>query len=267
MRLSLLLQLALCLCFGAAFGRLAGAEADAAFAEGNRRFEAGDYEGAASLYEALAGEGRVSAELFYNLGAAKHRIGESGEAALWMRRALLVEPGMPEARQSLRHLRAQFAWLEFSEGGVRGLLASIGPASWRWTLVFLVWGGLLLLVAALALPALRAKRSGAVTLGFVLLMTAFVVSRLESYRDRNLAVQNFATVVARETSALAAPAPDAKAVVALPPGSELRILQKTGPWNYAEIPGGLRGWVRSTSVVGVWPAVAGGQDGNRGTEG
>jgi tetratricopeptide (TPR) repeat protein len=240
-------------CFGAAFG----ADADAAFAEANRRFEAGDHAAAAAAYEALAESGLASAELFYNLGAAKHRLGEGGEAALWMRRALLLEPGMPEARQSLGYLRSQFAWFEFSEGGLRSLLASLPPVFWRWSVSLLVWSGLLLLAAAFSLPQWKERRSSAVTWAMLLLMAAFVVARIDRYRERNLAIGNFATVVAPETSALTAPAPEAKAVVALPPGSELRLLQQSGPWTYAEIPGDLRGWVRTEAIAPVWPLDAG----------
>ena len=52
-----------------------------------------------------------------------------------------------------------------------------------------------------------------------------------------------------------APAPDAKSVIDLPPGSEVRILRDSGPWRYVEIPGDLRGWIRAEALEPVWPII------------
>lgn len=249
LRLPVPILLLLCLLVGTT----AKADPSAAFAEANGLFESGDSAAAASAYETLVAEGQLSADLFYNLGASKHRLGESGEGALWMRRALVLEPGMPEAVQSLAYLRAKLAFFEFAERPLDRHLGSLPATFGRWSVSLCLWAGIIALSSAYLVPRLRPNRSALVTLGLVLLMAAFVAFRASRYRSERLAVENFATVVKPETTALTAPVPDAKAVVALPPGSEVRLLQSSGPWSYVEIPGDLRGWVRSETVVPVWP--------------
>lgn len=233
-------------------GRLPAAP-EAAFTEANAVFESGDHEGAAKAYEKLAREGHLSPELFYNLGAAKFRSGKEGEAILWMRRALHLDPGMAEARQSLRYLQGRLAYFEFAGGGFDRFLSSLPARFTDWTASLLLWTGLLAAGAAFAFPTLRIRRASLVTFALVAGMAAMVAWRAGRYRAERIAPENFATVTAGEVSALTAPVPGAKPVVGLPPGSELRLLQQSGPWYYAEIPGDLRGWVRRESIEPVWP--------------
>lgn len=249
MTVRLLVLCLLCVLSGAA----AKADPSAAFAEANRLFESGDHAGAAAAYEALVDRDRLSADLLYNLGASKHRLGESGEGALWMRRALVLDPGMPEAVQSLAYLRAKLAFFEFAQRPLNRYLGGLPASFGRWSVSLCLWAGLIALSSAFLLPRLKPNRSTFIALGLVLFMAAFVASRASRYRNERLAVENFATVVKPDTLALTAPVSDAKTVVALPPGSEVRLLQASGPWSYVEIPGDLRGWVRSEAVVPVWP--------------
>ncbi len=49
---------------------------------------------------------------------------------------------------------------------------------------------------------------------------------------------------------------DSAPVISLPEGSEVRIIQDTGPWIYALIPGNMVGWIHHTSVEKNWPIPA-----------
>lgn len=231
-------------------------EATLAFAEANRLYESGDHAAAATAYESLAAAGHLSADLYYNLGAAKEKLGRSGEAVLWMRRAALLEPGMPEARQSLGHLRTRLAFFEFGETWLDRTIAALPAGFGRWASSLALWGGLLAFAAAFVVPRLQPNRSAFVTLGLVLLMAAFVFSRVGRYREHRLAPERFTIVIGENVNAVTAPTSDAKTVVALPPGSELRLLRVAGPWTYAEIPGDLRGWIRTEAIRPVWPLPA-----------
>lgn len=224
-----------------------------AFAEANRLYENGDHAAAAAAYENLAAAGHLSPDLYYNLGAAKEKLGRSGEAVLWMRRAAYLEPGMPEARQSLNYLRTRLAFFEFSETWLDRTLSILPATAPRWLSVLALWSGLLALAAAFVVPRLQPNRSAFVTLGLVLLMAAFVFSRVGLYHEQHLAPGRSTIVIGENVDAVTAPAADAKTVVALPPGSEIRLLRVAGPWAYAEIPGDLRGWIRTESIRPVWP--------------
>jgi tetratricopeptide (TPR) repeat protein len=234
-------------------GALRADDASSAFTEANRLYEQGDYAAAATAYQTLVDAENLSADLYYNLGAAKQKLGQSGEAALWMRRALHLEPGMPEAEQSLTFLRTRLAFFEFAGTWLDRTIAALPAAFGRWVSSLALWTGLLAIAGAFVAPRLRPNRSALITLGLVLLMASFVFSRVGRYREQRLSPSTFAIVTGDSVSALTAPTSDAKPVVALPPGSELRLLRITGPWTYAEIPGDLRGWVRTESVQPVWP--------------
>ena len=231
----------------------AATEPDESFAAANRDFEAGKFAEASTAYLDLAKSGQISSELYYNLGTTQYRLGKTGAAILWMRRALVVEPAMPEVRQSLEFLSGKIGYLEFTGDRVARFIGRLPATFSKWAVALALWTGLIALSLAFSVERLRPNRSALVTLALVAGMAAFVASRIGQYRATRIAIENFATVTADGASALTAPAPEAKPVIGLPPGSEVRILRETGQWFYAEIPGELRGWIPSTALEPVWP--------------
>jgi len=226
---------------------------DEAFAAANRDFEAGKFAEASSAYLDLTKAGHISSELYFNLGTAQYRLGKTGEAILWMRRALVVEPAMPEVRQSLEFLSGKIGYLEFTGDRVARFIGRLPATFSKWAVALALWTVLIALSLAFAVERLRPNRSALVTLALVAGMFAFVASRIGQYRATRIAFENFATVTADGASALTAPAPEAKSVIGLPPGSEVRILRESGQWLYAEIPGDLRGWIPLPALEPVWP--------------
>lgn len=229
------------------------ADSTADFEKANHLFETGEFAAAKTAYEEMARAGNLSPDLYFNLGAASHRAGQSGEGVLWMRRALVLAPGMREASQSLAFLRSHLGCLEFAESGTARFLAALPSGFGLWTGSLCLWFAGLAAMGGLALPRLRPHRRALFTLATLLLLTAFATHRVSRYRATRLAPENFAVVIAPESHALTAPVPDAKKVIDLPPGSEVRILRRSDQWTYVEIPGDLRGWIRTELIRPVWP--------------
>lgn len=232
---------------------IAAADPDERFVSANRDFESGNFAEAASKYHELAREGHISSDLYFNLGTAAYRLGKVGEAILWMRRALVVEPAMPEVRQSLEFLRSKVAFLEFTEGRVARVIGALPATFGKWASSIGIWTSLIALSLAFFVQKFRSKRSVLITIAIIGGMGTFVALRIGHYRATRVAIENFATITTTDVRALTAPAPDAKSVIDLPPGSEVRILRDSGQWRYAEIPGDLRGWIRTESLEPVWP--------------
>lgn len=228
-------------------------EAESLFESANADFEANKFEDAALKYEQLARSGRISAELYFNLGTAKYRLGESGEAILWMKRALLVDPGMPEAKQSLTFLRSRIGFFEFAESRLDRFIGSLPATFGMWATSLAAWACLILISIAVFIESLRGKRSSLITFAIIAAMGAVVASRVGHYRTTKVGLENFSTITGSGVSALTAPVLDAKAVVDLPSGSEVRVLRDSGAWLYTEIPGDLRGWVRRDTIEVNWP--------------
>ncbi|MEM9281348.1 MAG: SH3 domain-containing protein [Verrucomicrobiota bacterium] len=229
------------------------AELDQLFDEANSKFESGDYTEAETLYLDLTKKGHLSPELFFNMGTTQFRQGNSGEAILWMRRAAIIDPAMPEIGQNLAFFRQRLGFLEFGQTSLDTILRALPRHTGLWVATTCLWLALISLAAAFLSRRLKPNRSSLITAGVILGMFSLVGFRLEDYQMRNINPRFYATVTANDSSARTAPSPDSSVVIALPPGSELRILQETGPWSYVDIPGDLRGWVRSDEIAANWP--------------
>ena len=71
------------------------------FAEGNRLYQEGDFAAAAASYGAVIEGGFESAEVYYNLGNAHFRLGETARAVLNYRRAARLDPANDDIRANL----------------------------------------------------------------------------------------------------------------------------------------------------------------------
>lgn len=77
-------------------------QANSIFAEANAAFEAGDAAKALEAYERLERSGFATARVLANAGTAAQRLGDTGRAVLYYRRALRADPGYSPALESLR---------------------------------------------------------------------------------------------------------------------------------------------------------------------
>jgi tetratricopeptide (TPR) repeat protein len=68
----------------------------------NEAYQKGKYEEAKVDYIQLAGTHEYSADLFYNLGNAWFKLGDQGRAILNYERALILNPGLEEAKANLQ---------------------------------------------------------------------------------------------------------------------------------------------------------------------
>jgi hypothetical protein len=144
-------------------------DAGAALREGNRRFQAGDLEGAMAAYAAgygraaeygrAAGYDGTDPLLAYNLGTTAHHLERLPEALLWYRRAIAGNSGDsaprvddPWLRDNLELVREQL-----QEGGARDETAAASWSFWMDHHRRLLWIGIVLAWAAL--PAVLLPRS------------------------------------------------------------------------------------------------------------
>ncbi|MDZ4860083.1 MAG: tetratricopeptide repeat protein [Candidatus Hydrogenedentes bacterium] len=80
---------------------------DATFQRGNSAYESEDYQTAIAAYEQLMAEGVEHESLFFNLGNAYFRAGNTGLAIVNYERALRINPAHTSARQNLDFAVAQ----------------------------------------------------------------------------------------------------------------------------------------------------------------
>jgi len=233
--------------FCAGAGDLEAAD-DPTFVKANQAYSEGRFQEAVDGYENLVQSGRWSANLFYDLGNAWFRLGDFGKAILNYERTLSLDPRHPEAAANLRLARDEARALELRKDWIERYVStatstqySIAAAVGFW---FALFGAARLFfsprrsVAQMALIALAVVVSGT---------SVFALYTMENGTRGNA----LGIVTGKDIEARLATADNASSVLALPPGTEIKILSERGDWIYAALPNDLRGWIPAKSAEKV----------------
>src|SRR2546423_3904212 len=234
--------------FCALVGRSVFAQGEIEFEKANQEFAQGHFKEAISSYEALIRDGQWSANLFYNLGNAYFRIGDFGRAILNYERALALDRHHPEATANLQIARDEARSLEMQPSRLERYLQLATANQFSIVATVAFWIALFSLAALL----FRRRRSAAMTaLLFVMFLifagAIFAIWQLE----RGSEGRSLAIVTGKDVQARLATADTANSVLALPPGSEIKILSTRGDWIYAALPNTLRGWIPAKNAEQV----------------
>lgn len=220
--------------------------------EGNAAFQKGDYPAAIRAYETAIAAHGPSAGAYYNLAIAQIKEGQRAQAAVSLHRALMLEPGMADARISLSEIErsqgvplAKSNWLDLvAEKVPLSLVAGVGSA--------ILWAGMFGLVFLI----IRGKGNfGLLATGLVILIFGAALLGTGVLADPRLSQAQIGVIVAEKgAKLLSAPADQSPTVAALPPASSVQVIRKSGDWTYCEAATGEKGWLPSASVERVVPA-------------
>jgi len=240
------LALFLWLIFGIASVTIA--QSDAEFAKANQDCAQGHFKEAIVGYETLVRSGRWNTNLFYDLGNTYFRTGDFGRAILNYERALALDRHHPEATANLQIARDESHALELQPTRLEHYLhfASINQYSIAAAAAF--WLG------AFGIAALIfARRRSAVLIGLsIACLLVCAISGWAAYTlEQGSKGQTLAIVTGKDVQARLATADTANSVLALPPGSEIKILSTRGDWVYAALPNDLRGWIQTKNAEQV----------------
>ncbi len=238
--------IALLFCAGSAVS--AFAQPDAEFAKANQEYAQGHFKDAISSYEAVVRAGQWNANLFYDLGNAYFRTGDFGRAILNYERALALDNHHPEATANLQIARDEARALELQPTRLERYLqfASINQYSIAAAVAF--WLGIF---GIAALIFARRRSAALLSLSILcLLVCAMAVWAIHTL-DNGSEGRALAIVTGKDVQARLATADTANSVLALPPGSEIKILSTRGDWMYAALPNDLRGWIQAKSAEQV----------------
>ena len=234
------------------------AQPDAEFLKANQDYAAGNFQNAIKGYEALVQARQFSANLFYNLGNAYFRAGDLGAAILNYERALALDRRHAEANANLQIVRDETRALELTPAPLERFLRfarrsgeeRAGATADQYAIAAAVafWVGLFCLGA---LIFSRRRATGGIALSiFAFAICAATI--FAAYRVENGATgKSLAIVTGNAVEARLATADNANTVLALPPGSEIKILSTRGDWIYAALPNNLHGWLPAKSAEPV----------------
>jgi tetratricopeptide (TPR) repeat protein len=216
------------------------AQPETDFTKATQEYAQGHFKEAISGYEELVRAGKWSANLFYDLGNAYFRTGDFGYAILNYERALALERHHPEAAANLQIARDEAHALELQQSWPERYLRFASVDEYSIAVAIAFW------LAAFAIVTLIFARRRSATL-ITTLMFCLLVSVVAIYAvytlERGSNGSALAIVTGKNVQARLATADSANSVLALPPGSEVKILSTRGDWIYAALPNNLRGWI------------------------
>src|SRR5262245_37448512 len=239
-----LIALLFCACSTA----LAFAQSDVEFAKGNQEYAQGNFNEAINNYEALVRAGHWSANLFYDLGNAYFRTRDVGRAILNYERALGLDNHHPEGIANLQIARDEARALELQPTKLERYLqfASINQYAIAAAVAF--WLGIFGIVA---LIFARRRSPVLVTLSILCLLVGGLAAWAIHTLDNGSEGRGLAIVTGNVVQGRLATADTANSVLALPPGSEIKILGTRVDCMYAALPNDLRGWIQTKNAEQV----------------
>jgi tetratricopeptide (TPR) repeat protein len=230
------------------FPSSAFAQSDAQFAKANQEYEASHFKEAIDNYEEIVRSGEWSANLFYNLGNAYFRAGDLGRAILNYERELALDRHHPEAETNLRTVRDEARALELTPSPSERLLQFASGNTLAIASAVSFWAGVFTVVA-LSFAQRRTWRAATLS---ILALSIFALGVFGVYEIENgKKGKALAIVTGNGVEARLATADNANSVLALPAGSEIKIVSRRGDWIYAALPNNLRGWIPAKSSEAV----------------
>ena len=227
---------------------LAYSQPDADFTKANQDYAQGHFKEAISGYEALVRAGEWSANLFYDLGNAYFRTSDFGRAILNYERALALERHHPEATANLQIARDEARALELQQRWPERYLQFASVNQYCAVAMIAFW------LAVFAIVTLIFARRRSATL-ITMLIFCLLISAVSTYAvytlEQSSEGYSLAIVTGKDVQARLATADTANSVLALPPGSEIKILSTRGDWIYAALPNNLRGWIPAKNAEQV----------------
>ncbi len=223
-------------------------------AEANRRFESGDFYGAAKIYQDLAGSGEASTALLYNLGNSQYRMGEHGPAILSYERAKLLSPRDPDLRANLALARKSAAVFEVPRIGpnVDAVLTYLSRHEWSWLVASAaLWLGIIAVAwgaGRIGHPVVRKCAGASVVLAVILnaLGTTVLILRRDE-GDRGI-------VLSKDAGVLLSPFEKAESLGTPGAGRIVMMGEKSGDYHFVSVPGTtLEGWMRDGEVAWIAP--------------
>ena len=242
------LLLAILLCVGSLTASAAG---DARWDEAAAAYTSADYATALDTYRAIAADGLVSADLWYNMAGCYFKLGDVPHAILYYEKCLKLAPAHADARNNLDICR-QFTLDKIDEippfllvTWLKKVKYAFSADTWAWISLALV-----LAVAALLLGFRFFRRLGARKVSFIFacIVALFALAALFfSLSEKSDAIHADSAVMIQPVSTVkSSPGDGGKSIFVLHEGTKVEMLDTLAEWVKIELSDGRQGWVESS---------------------
>jgi tetratricopeptide (TPR) repeat protein len=216
------------------------------FEAANKLYEQGKYADAITNYQKLLEERQVSAAVYFNLGNACFKSGQTGQAIVYYRLAQRLAPRDPDIRANLRFVRETVGGAPAPGGRWQRWLNLLTLNELTLVTAAVLWVWLLVLAAGewqrQWLPALRVYRRWGAVLVVLLLAWLGIVA------DKRLGISS-AVVIAKEASVRYGPLEEAQSFYRARDGAEFEILDRKDGWLQVQDASKRVGWMQAKDVL------------------
>ena len=217
------------------------------------RFQDGEYEQSAKLFEQSLEKSPPTSAVFYELGRALNKTGQEARAALNFRRALILDPRFAPARAALQEANVALGIPPVKQDWREQVVERVPLDSLALAGTVLFWAGAFVGLAAFLPPAFRRAR---LVFGILFLLFGASLLSVAWLCDPRIALANTAVVLTNGGSSLrSSPADQSEKTASLPQGTVIDILSQRGRWFYGQLPGGSKGWFLTEGIVPLIPPV------------
>ncbi len=220
---------------------------------GNKAYIEGDYDKAIEEYTAILDGGEYSMKLYYNLANAYFKAGAMGRAILYYNKALRIAPSQEDIRHNLALAEAQtkdrIAVIPefFLNRWLRTVRNSMSCTAW--SVLSLVWFGVLLAFAVLFLLASRVRWRKMGFYGALCAFMLFVATTSFAVSSRNdMLSHNEAIVMGTAISIKSSPDRSATDLFVLHEGTKVKVLTEVDEWVEVVIADGKKGWTERKNI-------------------
>jgi tetratricopeptide (TPR) repeat protein len=216
----------------------------AAFEQGNRLYEEGQFVDAIQTYRPLL-TNAPNAALRFNLGNAYFKSGQLGEAIAEYRLSERLAPRDPDLRANLGFARDRVPGPSFRPSWLRQQSSYLTTDEWTLVITVALWLVLGLLITQQCRPAWRSALRPWTLVAAILAVLA-TASGMWISRERS--AHRIAVVTQRDAVMRLGPFEESQSALDLKNGAELRVLDQKEDWIQVTPDNRQLGWVPTGSV-------------------
>jgi tetratricopeptide (TPR) repeat protein len=228
-----------------------GKQNAAIYNKANEYFGAKDYRNALRLYRELVERGVENAALYYNLGNAYFKTGNTGYAVLYYEKSLALAPFDRDARANLVNARSTLKervrplYNEQLYAFFRAFSSLMKPGAVAYIEIFFFLLAVGVANLAIFMPYARArlKRSLYACLALFALSALSLLwyAGYEKNHPRSI-------VVKKQVQVLSAPIAESETLFTLYEGTEMRVREARGEWTRVSVADGREGWILAQNL-------------------
>ena len=222
------------------------------FKEGNKAYNAGNYENAISLYGQTLKMGKHSAEVYYNLGNANYRLNKVAESVYYFEKAMLMRPNDKDiiTNSAFANNMTIDAIEKIPVSQIdqirNSIIETFSFEIWTYFTIILLWIFTILFLAYLFFIRARHKRIFFFSSLSILLL--FILSFSITYSiDQNEKNKKFAILFSKQTDIWSEPNQQAERLFVLHEGTKMQLLDSLEEWQKIRIANGSEGWIKDAS--------------------